>query len=63
MLVTCHTEGCPNAEQTIDLSSIVVDENGAPIPIAVVVCGVCQQTITDVVAVEPYDDTAPPPDA
>jgi hypothetical protein len=63
MLATCHTEGCPNAEITIDLASIVVDEDGAPIEIAVVMCGVCLEPITDVVASAPYDDARPPADA
>ena len=59
MLATCHTEGCPNAEIAIDLASIVVDENGTPLEIAVVVCGVCQTIITDVVEAAPYDATGP----
>lgn len=41
-IVTCHTDGCMNAEIPID----IVTEDAEPI----VICGVCSVTITDIVA-------------
>lgn len=39
--VTCHTEGCDNAEHPIDME---FPDDGT----VMAVCGVCGQTITDV---------------
>lgn len=44
-LVTCHTEGCENAE-----IAIPVRLSG---PDALVVCGPCSQPITDITGVGP----------
>jgi hypothetical protein len=38
--VTCHTDGCGNAEAAITLLAPIVDPN--------FVCGVCGQAITDI---------------
>jgi hypothetical protein len=40
--VTCHTEGCENAELSIEIPSY--DQQPT------VICGACSQQITDVVA-------------
>jgi hypothetical protein len=45
--VTCHTEGCTNAEQTIDLNLEYEDEEGLTQTVDSVACGVCGQPITD----------------
>jgi hypothetical protein len=45
--VTCHTEGCGNAEKPIELDLTFVDDDGAEQPITAVVCGVCGHAITD----------------
>lgn len=47
-LVTCHTPGCPNADQTIDLDLTFTDENGESQRVDSVICGVCDQPITDI---------------
>lgn len=47
MIVTCHTPGCGNAEQPIDLTFPDVD--GHPLVLDAVLCGPCGQPITDVV--------------
>jgi len=41
-IVTCHTEGCDNADIPID----IIVEDAEPI----VICGVCSVTIIDIVA-------------
>lgn len=38
--VTCHTEGCGNGEQAIDVLALGTDP--------LVICGVCSEPITDV---------------
>lgn len=40
--VTCHTDGCGNAEISIPL--VVADDGNEP----AVVCGVCSQQISDI---------------
>jgi hypothetical protein len=40
--VTCHTDGCGNAEQAISLPAI------PDVPEPQVICGVCGQQITDI---------------
>lgn len=46
---TCHTEGCGNAGVPLEVTTTMVDEaTGDTIHIGVV-CGVCNQPITDVV--------------
>jgi hypothetical protein len=46
--VTCHTQDCVNAEIPIDVGARPTDpETGAPV--TYVVCGACNQPITDVV--------------
>ena len=46
MIVTCHTEGCGNADEPIDLGDPPVIE-GVADPFGTVICGVCAQEITD----------------
>lgn len=47
--VTCHTEGCGNAEHPIDVETSYTDEeSGETFTVDKVVCGVCGQTIEDV---------------
>lgn len=45
MIATCHTSGCTNADQPIDLSGLLDDADELP---PVVTCGVCGHTIVDV---------------
>ena len=45
---TCHTEGCDNAGIALPNVATVVDIDGEPYPVSVVICGVCGQEITDV---------------
>jgi hypothetical protein len=47
MLATCHTPECTNAGHTIDLGTPQLDD-GTPVVVDVVLCGVCGQTIDDV---------------
>lgn len=48
-LVTCHTEGCPNAEIPIELATSFVDEEtGETVRVGSVTCGACGQPITDI---------------
>lgn len=46
--VTCHTEGCLNAEIPIDLDLTWEDDEGETHNVDAVVCGVCGQPITDI---------------
>lgn len=46
--VTCHTPGCSNAEQTIELQLWVPDIDGNLTHVDAVYCGVCGQLIVDV---------------
>jgi len=47
--VTCHTEGCSNADQPIDLELTFTDpDTGETRRVDAVACGVCGQPITDV---------------
>jgi hypothetical protein len=47
--VTCHTEGCGNADLAIDLDLTTHDDDGNPSGTAdAVACGVCGQPITDI---------------
>jgi hypothetical protein len=48
-LVTCHTEGCGNAEHPIELNLTWVDADGETQHVDGVACGVCGQPITDIV--------------
>jgi hypothetical protein len=57
--VTCHTDGCPNADIpiTIDLTHTDPD-TGAFETVGSVICGPCGQPITDIVTEEevaPHD--------
>lgn len=45
--VTCHTEGCGNAEIPIELA-LTADLDGEVVAAVVVHCGVCGQEITDI---------------
>jgi YgiT-type zinc finger domain-containing protein len=45
--VTCHTEGCENANVAIDVTTEWTDEDGETQHVDDVVCGVCGQPITD----------------
>lgn len=47
-VVTCHTEGCGNAEHPIDLDLTYQDEDGETQTVSAVSCGVCGQEITDI---------------
>ena len=47
MAVTCHTEGCRNADIPIDLTLEYEDEEGLTRTVDAVACGVCGQPITD----------------
>jgi hypothetical protein len=47
--VICHTEGCSNSGQPIELNvTYVDDETGETRTVDAVGCGVCGQAITDV---------------
>ena len=46
--VTCHTEGCANADIPIHLDLTYRDETNMVRQITHVVCGVCSQPITDI---------------
>ena len=46
---TCHTDGCGNADQAIDVELTYTDPDGATHQLDGVVCGACGQPITDVV--------------
>lgn len=46
-LVTCQTQGCGNAEASIQISAPIPEEAET---IPVVICGVCSQTIEDITA-------------
>lgn len=48
-IVTCHTEGCANADIPIDLGEPPVGDDGQPIVWDSFGCGVCGQPIDDVV--------------
>jgi hypothetical protein len=45
--VTCHTEGCSNQDESIEMDLDRVDDDGNPYQITVI-CGPCGQPITDV---------------
>lgn len=47
--VTCHTEDCGNADQSIDVGPLTYeDEEGTTQEVGAVICGVCGQSITDI---------------
>ncbi len=46
--VTCHTDGCGNAEIPLLINAVVTGPDGQPITPGVT-CGVCGQPITDIV--------------
>lgn len=47
-IVTCHTEGCGNAEIPIDVDNTYTDpETGETQTITAFACGVCGQSIGD----------------
>jgi hypothetical protein len=59
---TCHTEGCDNAGEPIELTLSYPDaETGETVYVSSVVCGVCGQEITDVDPPLPGTDPAPDP--
>jgi hypothetical protein len=47
-ILTCHTDDCENAEQGIELSLTYQDDDGNPMGVDAVQCGVCGQPITDI---------------
>lgn len=47
--LTCHTEGCANAEQALEYELTYRDEQNRVQQITDVECGVCHQPITDIV--------------
>lgn len=56
---TCHTDGCPNAEITIDVETTYTDpDTGETMTVEGVICGVCGNPITDLVA-DPGSDAPP----
>ena len=52
-VVTCHTDGCPNAGIPIEMQLTWDDEDGTEHRVGSVACGPCGQPITDIV----YDGT------
>jgi hypothetical protein len=50
-VATCHTDGCTNAEVPIEITTSWTDEFGEEHPVHGVTCGVCGQSITDVIEV------------
>jgi hypothetical protein len=46
--VTCHTEGCGNAEVPIEAELTYRDDNNVVRQITQVYCGVCGNPITDI---------------
>lgn len=51
---TCHTDGCGNAEQPIDVGDLTyTDEETGEQRSSGVACGVCGQPITDVGSATP----------
>jgi hypothetical protein len=58
MRATCHTDGCGNAEQPIEVGDLTyTDEDTGQTATASVACGVCGQPITDIT-----DSDAPEPE-
>lgn len=57
--VTCHTDGCTNADTPIDLTLTYEDEEGETAYVSGVVCGVCSQQITDIQPPIPGTDPEP----
>lgn len=47
-IVTCHTQGCGNAEAPIDVPTPTDPETGEPLANWSVECGVCGKDITDI---------------
>jgi hypothetical protein len=47
--VTCNTGGCANAGIPIELDLTWTDEEGGIHTVGAVACGVCGQSITDIV--------------
>lgn len=45
-ILTCHTEGCGNADIAIPVDP--VDMDGNPAPVGTAVCGACGNEITDI---------------
>jgi hypothetical protein len=47
-VLTCHTEGCSNAEKPIEYEMTERNPDGTVTQIQYAVCGVCSQPITDI---------------
>lgn len=47
-VVTCHTEGCGNSGEPIELELTWRDEDGVIHQTVRVICGVCGKPITDI---------------
>lgn len=48
-VVTCHTEGCENADIPIEMALSYVDfDTGETVTVDAVACGACGQPITDI---------------
>lgn len=46
---TCHTKGCGNEDIPIpDVQHPINEDTGQPVDPWVIICGVCEQQITDV---------------
>jgi len=45
--VTCHTQGCGNEGQALEMDLSWTDEDGQEHSVDAVVCGVCGHEITD----------------
>jgi hypothetical protein len=52
-VLTCHTDGCLNQDEPIDMDLDYTDEGGQTQTITDVFCGVCSQPITDIQEGEP----------
>lgn len=60
--VTCHTPGCTNADEPLELYlSWEDDETGDEQWVSAVMCGVCGNEITDVVPPLPSNEPQPQP--
>lgn len=46
--LTCHTEGCLNEDEPIDMDLTYTDEDGETRTITDAFCGACSQPITDI---------------
>lgn len=53
-IVTCHTDGCGNADAPIEVDLTVTLDDGTELSVGSVTCGACGQPITDI-----QDDSSP----